>query len=54
MEGERLTLPGLVIGAGLLALAVVGVEAGTVGRALWVASGIALVGVVLWAIRGES
>ena len=54
MEGERVTLPGLLIGTVLLALAILGVQASTVGRALWVVSGVALVGAVLWAIRGES
>ena len=50
MEGERVTGSGLVIGTVLLALAVLGVPASTVGRALWVAAGVALVGIVFWAI----
>lgn len=53
-EGERVAGSGSVLGTVLLALAVLGVPASTVGRALWVAAGVALVGIVFRAIWREA
>ena len=53
MEGERVTWPGLLIGATLLALAALGVAAGAVARALWIAAAVVVLISLVAAVRSR-